>query len=75
VRFILFMLFSVSAWAWPGVQYSDDGRYWRLHNPDDRPYYCWVMMGDGREVEKILYAHSTTSWYSTHGDFIWECSE
>jgi len=67
------ILCSLMVWARPEMEYSEDGMYWRIHNPDKRAYYCFIILGDGSEYEKIIYPGMYTRWYPLRGGYEWEC--
>jgi hypothetical protein len=67
-------LFSALAYSMPVVQYSEDGEYFRLYNPEDRYYYCIIVVGNNYPFEKLINAGYTTRWYPTRYGFNWECN-
>jgi hypothetical protein len=71
---IVLMLVSGLAYAEPYIQYSEDGQYFRIYNPDHSGYYCTIAIGGEYPFEKIVRAGYTTRWYPAWLGFAWECS-
>lgn len=72
-KVIYILLFiSIIVMAKPMTEFSANGMYFRIYNPDDRAYYCMIWAGD-EEYEKIVYPGQYTRWYSMRGGYSWDC--
>jgi hypothetical protein len=70
---LLLVLLSAVAHADPIIEHSPDGQYFRIYNPDGRPYYCIVELVGEYPFEKILYSGQFTRWYPATRGFYWYC--
>lgn len=70
---LLLICICAAAWAKPETEYNKEGTHFRVHNPDERAYYCVITLANGDIFEKILYPGMTTRWYSMRGGYSWDC--
>jgi hypothetical protein len=71
---LVLMLVSGLAYADPAIQYSEDGQYFRIFNPDYTDYYCIIEIGGEYPFEKIVRRGHFTRWYPAWMGFAWECN-
>jgi len=72
---LVVLMCCVPVGAYPVEQYSRDGQYFRLYNPDPRGWYCQVRGPRGWAVEWILRAGNGSKWYPNGESLSWQCWE
>jgi hypothetical protein len=59
--------------AFPVMEHSEDGQFVRIYNGTPDPFYCWIVLDNGRNIGRILYAGQATPWRYRYQIIDWGC--